>query len=221
MDMTRRIDDRRRREHRADTLVHTVGVGAALIGFAVLIGLALSHDEAVRFASLAVYGAALVAMLLCSALYNAARGTARGERLRRMDHAAIFIMIAATYTPFLVVKIGGALGYGLLLFIWSGAAAGVALKLLAPRRLERLSLVLYLALGWTVLVAMEPLAASVSEAGVRLLLAGGILYTIGVVFYVWEALPYQRAIWHGFVLAAATCHYAAVLGDVALVRMVT
>lgn len=221
MDLTPTVHERHRREHLADALVHAVGVVAALIGFAVLIGLALAHGAAAQIASVAVYGAALVAMLVCSALYNAARGSARGELLRRVDHAAIFVMIAATYTPFLVVKIGGSLGHGLLAFIWSAAAAGVGLKLLAPRRLERLSLALYLALGWTVLVAMEPLTSSVSEVGVSLLLAGGVLYTVGVIFYVWDALPYQRAIWHGFVLAAAACHYAAVLGDVALAGMAT
>lgn len=205
-----------RTEHLADGVVHAIGVAAGLAGFLVLMRLAFAQAEPAHLASLAVYGVALVAMLACSALYNVARHTPRAETLRRIDHAAIFVMIAATYTPFLAVKIGGAWGNGLLVFVWAVAVAGAALKLLVADRLERLSLALYLALGWTVVVTMGPLTASVSAAGVALLIAGGLLYTVGVLFYLWETLPYQRAIWHGFVLAAAACHYAAVLGDVAL-----
>jgi hemolysin III len=155
-------------------------------------------------------------MLGCSALYNARCESPRGDLLRRLDHAAIFVMIAATYTPFLTIKIGGLWGMGLLVYMWVVAGAGVAMKLLWLQRFERFSVVLYLFLGWTIVVAIEPLFSSVSQPAIMLLVIGGVFYSVGVVFYLWERLAYQQAIWHGFVIAAAGCHYAAVFGEIAL-----
>jgi hemolysin III len=120
-------------------------------------------------------------------------------------------MIAGTYTPFLAIAIGGGWGTGLLVFVWTVATAGVVLKLLHPGWLETLSIAAYLLLGWTILVAIDRLITAVSLPALILLAAGGILYSIGVLFYRWHRLPYQRAIWHGFVLAAAACHYFAIL----------
>ena len=141
--------------------------------------------------SLAVYGAGLLAMLGCSALYNTARPGPRKELWRRLDHAAIFVMIAGTYTPFAAIAIGGAWGTGLLVFVWTVAAAGVVLKLLDPGRFETLSIAAYLLLGWTILVAIDPLIAAVSLRAFVLLAAGGILYSAGILFYRWDRLPYQ------------------------------
>jgi hemolysin III len=120
-------------------------------------------------------------------------------------------MIAGTYTPFLTIAIAGGWGVGLLIFVWTVAAAGVVLKLLHPGWLETLSIAAYLLLGWTILVAIDRLIAALSLPALILLAAGGILYSVGVLFYQWDRLPYQRAIWHGFVLAAAACHYFAIL----------
>jgi hemolysin III len=158
-----------------------------------------------------------MAMLLCSAVYNMARDGMFKRLLRRCDHAAIFVMIAGTYTPFSLEVIGGAWGRGLLIFVWTVAAAGVALKLLRPHRFERLSVVVYLMLGWCVLAALDPLLARISLWGLVLLFAGGVLYSLGVVFHLWTRLPFHNAIWHGFVLAAAGCHYAAIMLEVVLV----
>jgi hemolysin III len=131
--------------------------------------------------------------------------------LRRFDHAAIFLMIAGTYTPFILIKMHTPWGLGLLAVVWTMAGIGIAIKLFAPRYLEGLSTALYLVQGWAVIAAWEPLMSAMPGRVLTLLVAGGVLYTIGVVFHLWERLPYQNAIWHGFVLSAASCHFAAVL----------
>jgi hemolysin III len=197
-------------EWRVDAVVHVVGLICGLAACAILAIVGWPNEDAAVLLSLAVYGAGLLAMLGCSALYNLADGP-RKALWRRLDHAAIFVMIAGTYTPFLVIAIGGAWGTGLLIFVWTVAAVGVVLKLLDPGRLETLSIAAYLSLGWTILVAIDRLIAAVSLRAFVLLAAGGILYSVGVLFYRWHRLPYQRAIWHGFVLTAAACHYFAIL----------
>lgn len=211
-----RVRPNGRREAAADEVVHVLGVSAGVAGFGFLLALGVRQGDVPLAVSVIVYGIGLVAMLTCSAIYNMSRDPVRRARLRRIDHALIFVMIAATYTPFLVVKIGGGLGYGMLAFVWTVAAGGAALKLLLPGRFERLSLALYLLLGWSILLALEPLFESVSRSAVILIGIGGLLYTVGVLAYLAKRLPYHLAIWHMFVLAAAACHYAAVLSDVAL-----
>jgi hemolysin III len=137
------------------------------------------------------------------------------EEIRRYDHAAIFLMIAGTYTPFALIAVGGTIGLGLLILVWLVAIGGMMLKLLRPRRFDRASVVLYLALGWVILPAMGLVVATLPTSALVLLVVGGLLYTVGVAFHVWETLPYQNAVWHGFVLVAASCHFVAVLRVVA------
>jgi hemolysin III len=200
-----------RSEWRVDAMVHVVGLTLGLAASVVLAMVALPREASTVLVSLGVYAAGLLAMLGCSALYNLGGDGPRKAFWRRLDHAAIFVMIAGTYTPFLAIAIGGAWGTCLLVFVWSVAAAGVVLKLLHPGWRETLSIAAYLLLGWTILVAIDRLIAAVSLPALILLAAGGILYSIGVLFCQWERLPYQKAIWHGFVLTAATCHYFAIL----------
>ena len=200
-----------RSEMRVDAIVHVVGVTFGLAACITLAILALPDVGAAVLVSLEIYGAGLLTMLVCSALYNiAGRGLPNG-RWRRLDHAAIFVMIAGTYTPFAVIAIGGAWGRGLLVFVWTMATVGVVLKLFHPEQLEMLSRTAYLLLGWTILVGIDRLIAAVSLPALVLIVAGGMLYSAGVVFYCWDGLPYRRAIWHGFVLTAAACQYFAVL----------
>jgi hemolysin III len=201
----------RRAEWRADAIVHLVGVTLGLAACAVLMIVAWPMEDTATWLSLAVYVMGLLGMLGCSALYNLANDGRRSGLWRRLDHAAIFVMIAGTYTPFLAIAIGGGWGTGLLIFVWTSAVAGVVLKLFYPGRLEKLSIAAYLLLGWTILVAIDRLIAAISLRAFVLVAAGGLLYSIGVIFYQWDRLPYQRPIWHGFVLAAAACHYFAVL----------
>ncbi len=120
-------------------------------------------------------------------------------------------MIAGTYTPFILIKMNTPWGLGLLAMVWTMAAIGIAIKLFAPRYLEGLSTALYLVQGWAVIAAWQPLMSAMPGRALTLLVIGGVLYTVGVVFHLWERLPYQNAIWHGFVLSAASCHFAAVI----------
>jgi hemolysin III len=200
-----------RAEWRVDAVVHVGGMTLGLAACVALAMLVLPSEGSATLMSIAVYAAGLLAMLGCSALYNLAGDGSRKALWRRLDHAAIFVMIAGTYTPFLTIAIAGGWGVGLLIFVWTVAAAGVVLKLLHPGWLETLSIAAYLLLGWTILVAIDRLIAALSLPALILLAAGGILYSVGVLFYQWDRLPYQRAIWHGFVLAAAACHYFAIL----------
>jgi hemolysin III len=203
-------------ERIADAWVHRLAIAAGLIGVIVLMAAAVPQGSLTLTVSLLVYSCGLLTMLICSALYNASRSPKHRDLLRRFDHAAIFVMIAGTYTPFLAMKIDGIWGQWLLVYVWVVAGAGAMLKLIWVNRFARLSVALYLFLGWTIIVAIEPLLASVSPPAIMLLIIGGVLYTIGMLFHLWDRLPYQQAIWHGFVAAAAVCHYTAIIGEVAL-----
>lgn len=205
-----------RAEHIADGIVHVLGVTFGLAACTTLFVAALPSHDALLWLALGLYGLGLMAMLVCSAAYNLTPHPRLKEVIRRLDHAAIFVMIAGSYTPFTLIAIGGAWGLGLLAFVWTVALGGVALKLFWPRRFDRLSVVAYLLLGWSILVAIDPLWGALSAAGLVLLGTGGLLYTLGVVFHLWQRLPYQNAIWHACVLAAAACHFSAVLSEVAL-----
>lgn len=202
-------------ERTADVLILAASVGASLIGGALLVLLIVPSQPALAGASLAFYAASLVAAFAISAAYHWVAASTLKEWLRRFDHAAIFVLIAGTYAPFALAKMTGWLALGLFLAVLGVAVVGVALKLAWPRRFDRAAVALYLVQGWAIVVAIEPLAVAVSTAAIVLLVVGGVLYTVGVVFHVWRRLRFQDAIWHGFVLAAAACHYAAVVAAVA------
>jgi hemolysin III len=170
------------RERIADGCVHIVGVTASLVALGALLVIGVQSETTLWGVALLIYGLALVSMFFCSAGYHLITWPRLKEVFRRLDHAAIFLMIAGTYTPFVLIKMNNAWGLSLLAVVWAIAVMGVAIKLFVPRFLEGLTVALYL-----------------------------ILYTIGVVFHLWERLPYQNAIWHGFVLSAASCHFAAVI----------
>lgn len=201
-------------ERLADGTIHVIGVAASVIALIVLLVIGIRNETALMVAGLAIYGLALVATFGCSAGYHLVVRPKVKEIMRRFDHAAIFLMIAGTYTPFVLLKMNDAWGLGLLAVVWSMAAIGIAIKLFFPRFLDGLSTALYLVQGWAVLAAWEPLHAALPAGVLTLLMIGGVLYTVGVVFHLWNRLPYQNAIWHGFVLSAASCHYAAVIGVV-------
>ncbi len=200
-----------RQERRIDGAVHALGVSAALIGVIVLLHTVLAtHDTRATLAA-SLYGAGALAMFGFSAAYHLAARPDRREILRRCDHAAIFVMIAGSYTPFALVSVGGRLGYGLLALVWLIAIGGVVLKLFWPRRLDRVSIALYLALGWIGLPAVGAVIPVLPLSALVLLGAGAVLYTAGVAFHLSRGLAHHNAIWHSFVLAAAACHYVAVL----------
>lgn len=205
-----------RAEYIADGAIHVLGIALGLAATVTLAILTWPGENAGRFASLAVYSACLMAMLVASALYNMISKDEKTGVLRRLDHAAIFLMIAGTYTPFSAIVIGGRVGSIILAVVWSGALSGAIVKLFAIERLEKITIPACLALGYVIVFAYEPLLMNTSEVGFWFLVAGGILYTLGTAFYAWKSLPFQNAIWHGFVLAAAICHFVAIMSDVAL-----
>lgn len=204
-----------RSEYRADRCLHILGVTAGTIAVAILTAVALQKGGTLLIFSLALYGVGLLAMLGCSALYNMAGPSPRKEWFRRLDHAAIFVMIAGTYTPFTLIELGGAPGWRLFALVWMAAAAGAAMKLFFPRRLERVSVALYLLFGWGILAASDTLLAALPAPAILLLAAGGLVYSIGVLFHLRRGWPYHNAVWHALVLVAAGCHYAAILAYVA------
>lgn len=199
------------RDQMADRVVHVVGIGLGTGAAIALVVVTAIDGEAGDLVPILIYAIGLVAMLGCSAAYNVFNTSLRREWLRRFDHAAIFAMIAGTYTPF-TTRLADDWASGLTAAIWAVAAAGIVLKLLKPRRIETISIVLYLALGWIGLVAVGPFRSALDARTLALLTLGGVIYTAGVVFHLWRRLPYQNAIWHGFVLVAASVHYVAVIG---------
>lgn len=203
------------REEVANTLVHGLGAVLAVAGLAVLAVAASRQGTAAAIVGCVVFGATLVLLYASSTLYHAMpRGRAKGV-LRVLDHSAIFLLIAGTYTPFTLVSLRGPWGWSLFGLVWGLAVAGIALRLALRRRPTALFVGLYVAMGWCVVVAVRPLLAAVPGAGVALLAAGGLAYSSGVAFYLWRGLPYHHAIWHAFVLAGSAFHYAAVLRYVA------
>lgn len=195
----------------ADGIVNGIGVVAALIAVTVLIFYATVWGTAGSLLAAWVYGLGLVASLGFSFAYNLWPIGKVKWILRRFDHSAIYLLIAATYTPFLQAGLPDPLVAANLAGIWCVAAFGILLKFVFPGRFDRLSLLLYLAMGWSGVMLGARLSGFLSLATMTLILTGGIIYTLGVIFHVWEKLRFQAAIWHGFVLAAAGVHYAAVM----------
>jgi hemolysin III len=194
----------------ADGVVHALGVAFALAGGAILLIEAAQDADAARFAAVGIYLAGLLAMLGFSAAYNLWPVSPLKWWLRRFDHAAIYLLIAATYTAFML-PMRDSTTTALLAAIWLTALAGITIKVIWPGRLDRAAVLLYLAMGWSGLLAMDSIGTALSEPTLALIIVGGALYSLGVVFHAWRSLRFQNAIWHGFVLAAAACHYAAVL----------
>jgi len=191
----------------ADGIVHVLGCVFAIVGSFILVSLLAGQVSGAVFAAVAVYLLSLVGSTGISAAYNIwPASSAMKPRLRRFDHAAIYLLIAGTYTPFLLKAESGIL----LTVVWGIAAVGILLKLAAPGRLDRLSILIYLGLGWSGVVVLGTLIATLSPVILGLILAGGVVYSLGVSFHLWERLPFQNAIWHACVLVAAGLHFAAV-----------
>jgi hemolysin III len=196
-------------ERLADACVHAASVIFSIAATVILLAAAIGRLPAADTAGLAVYCIGLLGMFAASAAYNLVRRHNLKEILRRLDHAAIFIMIAGSYTPFALL-LGGGAGHSMLIAVWAIAAAGIVIKLHFPRRLEKLSVLLYLAQGWIVLLALDPVVASLPSQALWLLLAGGVIYTLGVPFHLMEWMRFHNAIWHIFVLGGAACQFAAI-----------
>jgi hemolysin III len=201
----------RRVEWIADLVVHIVSLTLAVAGSIVMISVAAASGASPRLtAALIIYSTGLIAMLVASTICNANTNQGLARLLGHFDLSGIFLMIAGSYTPFMLAKLDGPMAWGLLAVVWMAALLGVALNLLARWHAPRVYITLYLLLGWAGLAIIEPLVKALSPTGMTLLAVGGALYTIGVVFHVNKRLPFSSAIWHGFVLAAAACHFGAI-----------
>ena len=202
-------------EELANSLTHGLGLLLALVGLVVLVASAAPRGGVREVVGCAVFGVSLVLLYTSSTLYHSVRVPRAKRLLRVLDHSAIFLLIAGTYTPFTLVALRGPWGWWLFGVVWSLAAVGITLRLVLRRRPTALFLSLYLAMGWCAVVAARPLFTAVGSTGAALLVAGGLAYSLGVPFYVWRRLPYHHAVWHIFVLAGSAFHYAAVLRCVA------
>jgi hemolysin III len=195
----------------ADGVVHAVGICTGLVAATVLVVLTAIYASTVDIVVVSIYVAGLMSMLGLSASYNLWPVSPTKWVLRRFDHSAIYLLIAATYTPFIVELKRSVFAYALLTGVWCVAIVGIVLKLRWPGRFDRLSVGLYLALGWSGAMLYDQATTALPTSALACVIAGGVLYSLGVVFHAWRRLRFQNVIWHCFVLLGAGCHYTAVL----------
>jgi hemolysin III len=198
-------------EEIAHAATHGFGLVLALVALVLLVVFATAHGDTWHIVSVSVYGATLVVLYTASTLYHSIRHPPAKKVLQVIDHSAIYLLIAGTYTPFTLTTLRGGWGWTLFAIVWFFALVGVLLEAFARRRLKVVSLALYLGLGWLAVVAVKPLFERVALGGLVLILLGGLAYTAGVGFYLWRRLPYHHAVWHVFVLVGSLCHFLAVL----------
>ncbi|CUS47965.1 MAG: hemolysin III-like protein [Idiomarinaceae bacterium HL-53] len=203
-------------EEIAHSVSHGIGALLAIAGLVAMVVLSVAYGDVWHIVSTSIYGASLVLLYTASTLYHAITNERAKHVFRLMDHAMIFILIAGTYTPFLLVNLRGPWGWSLFGVIWGIAIGGVFLETMKKKRVKWLSISLYLGLGWMALIAMKPMLANVNPTGLLLLLAGGLSYSFGVIFYVRKQMVYHHAIWHLFVLAGSILHFFAVVYGVIL-----
>ena len=197
-------------EEIAHGVTHGVGTIFAIAALVVLTAYAGSSGSARHVVGCGIFGATLVFLYMTSTLYHTIRPPRAKTVLRVLDHSAIFLLIAGTYTPFTLVNLHGPWGWSLFGLIWGLTILGITLQFSLLRRYAFLRVVLYVAMGWLVILAIKPLVLSVPPVGLMLLIAGGVAYTAGITFYVWHRLPYHHAIWHVFVLAGSVFHFFSV-----------
>jgi hemolysin III len=199
------------REELAHGITHGIGAGLAIAGLIFLLLAAIRYGDSVHIVSAAVYGGSLILLYLASTLYHLLSGLAIKRFFQQLDHAMIYILIAGTYTPLTLVTLRGGWGWTLFGLVWGLALCGLVLELVMKQRIGWLSVTLYLVMGWLIVIAGKPLLASLATGGLILLVAGGLFYSLGIIFYAWKKLSYNHAVWHLFVLAGSTAHFFAIL----------
>jgi len=197
-------------EEWANSLSHAVGVILSIIGLVCLIVLTSKEDSAMSVTAVSIYGASLIVLFLASTLYHSVQKPSLKRKFKIFDHCAIYGLIAGTYTPFMLVSLKGAWGYSITAVIWSLALIGIVFKLFFTEKFPKLSLFTYLLMGWLIIIASAELIAKVPTGGLVLLAIGGVVYSLGTIFYQMEKIPFNHAIWHFFVLAGALCHFFSV-----------
>ena len=203
------------REELANAISHGIGIALGITGLVLLVVRAALYGDTWQVVSFSVYGTSLILLYLASTLYHGVQHQRAKEILRIFDHAAIYLLIAGSYTPFLLVSLRGPWGWSLFGVIWGLAVTGIIFKLIFGPKYEIVSTIFYLLMGWVVVIAIKPLIAALPPAGLAWLIAGGLAYTLGVIFFAWEKLPFHHAIWHGFVLLGSIFHFFAIFLHVA------
>jgi hemolysin III len=198
-------------EELANTLTHGFGILLSVAGLAVLVTRAALYGDAWQIVAAAIFGASMVLLYSSSTLYHCLKSESIKFFVRKVDHAAIYVLIAGTYTPFTLVNLRGPWGWSLFGVIWGLALLGIVLKFWFTGRFRVISTLCYIGMGWLIIIALKPMLHAVPPAGLWLLLAGGLCYTAGTVFYLWKSLSFHHAYWHLFVLAGTVCHFFAVL----------
>ena len=198
-------------EEIANSITHAVGAGMSIAALVVLVMAAASAGTAWHVVSFSIFGSTLILLYLASTLYHAIPLPRAKRILKTLDHSAIFLLIAGTYTPFMLVSLRETVGWTVFGVVWLLAVTGVVLKCCFVYRFKRLSLAVYLGMGWLCVLIGRDMYATLSGASLTFLALGGLAYTLGVVFYVWKRLPYSHAIWHLFVIAGSTMHFFSVL----------
>lgn len=199
------------KEEIANTITHAIGMLLGIVGLVLLLHKAVDHNaDSLTIVSMSIYGGSIILLFLASTLYHAIPYRRAKRALKTFDHCAIYLLIAGSYTPFLLVSLRTPLAIGLMAVIWSIALIGIIMKLVFIYRFKRLSLVTYLMMGWLSLVVIYQLALNLEWGGLTLLGVGGLIYSLGVIFYVAKRIPYNHAIWHGFVLAGCAFHFFAI-----------
>ncbi len=198
-------------EELANSLTHGVGMLLGIVGLILLLVRALEQQaDALTITSMAIYGSSIIVLFLASTLYHAIPHPKTKRWLKTFDHCAIYLLIAGSYTPFLLVSLRTPLAIGLMIVIWTIALIGILMKVAFIDRFERLSLTSYLVMGWLSLIVIYQLAITLEIGGLTLLAVGGVIYSLGVIFYVSQRIPFNHAIWHGFVLLGCACHFFAI-----------
>lgn len=199
------------REEIACSITHGIGAALSIAALVILVVLSAMGGDAWRVVSFSIYGTTLILLYMASTLYHAIQHEGAKKIFRILDHSSIFLLIAGTYTPFLLVPLRGVWGWSLFGVIWALAITGIVFKAIFIQRMKKLSVVVYLLMGWMVVIALKPLLSQIPKAGLWWLAGGGLSYTGGVVFYAMKSVKYTHAIWHLFVLGGSICHFFAIL----------
>jgi hemolysin III len=197
-------------EEIANAVTHGVGVLLSALALMVMVLASAESGDPWRIISVSVFGVTLIACYLASFLYHAIPHPGAKDTMRLLDHCAIFLLIAGTYTPFLLVSMRGPVGWILFGLVWGVAVAGIAFKVVFSHTYPRLSTAMYVSMGWIVVLALKPALEMIPMEALGLMLVGGLIYTAGVIFYHWERLPFNHAIWHLFVLGGSVAHFLAI-----------
>lgn len=198
-------------EEIANSITHGIGAALAIAALVILVVFAAKKGDAWRVVSFSIYGSTLILMYLFSTLYHAIQHPGATKVFRILDHSSIYLLIAGTYTPFLLVTIRGGWGWSLFGIIWGLAITGIVFKSIFIQKMKKVSLTIYILMGWLIVIALKPMLANLQPAGLWWLVGGGLCYTGGAVFYALKSLKYSHAIWHLFVLAGSICHFFAIL----------